>query len=1150
MRLRALELRGFKSFAEAVKLPLDARLIGIVGPNGCGKSNIADALRWIMGEQKNRLLRIEKADNLIFNGSQRRKPLPFAEVTLEVEDFSPELPRLTFTRRVYRTGESEYFLNNTPARLKDFLNYFWQVGLSPQSILDGGQVEALIQDRGGARRALIESLAGIERYHHHKKELLAELEKTQSALSQIENLLTELRQQIKTLTSQAEKVATYQKLKQAYRELLSAWISQELAAIAKAEAQHSEQNHTQEETFKVLRLEIEQLELRIQALEERYASLEDTSVEAAYETLRTEYQTILREESRFSERLKHLERQEREISEEKALRHRQREELHTEEQTFRQKQEALSTSYNEKQALLTTISSQLQTIQADLRKLESQARERAEQQRQLETEQRRLLNSRQTLEATMRPLVERLQQVEREQDSLQNALHTLTQERETNTEKLKALQQEFQTLQQHLQALTAYHSVLVREKDNLRQRLHQLQARLQGLKSQREGLEALLARNDGWPTYLIKLRELGIQFWRTEDIFFAEEEELPYLSLLLRIELPTLWVTNPSDAEVIHQFLQDKKEGIFAVRLYQPSKTQAGPAWLSKFQTLEGFEGLAEYLWGDVGWEGEAKPRQLSANRREMRLPDGRLYFLSETPTQHIGLPHRIRKLQVEEKRLSQHVAILRQEIGTIEQVLARLPLQAYRQKLETTRKATAQAEKDLSAVQIRLEETQKRQQALLQDAHQLTQKQAQITAELNALKPAIENIQQQLVALTAENDTLHQQTSALHQQYGQLQKTHQELRFAIVQIENELKSTENAQKLTLQQLNEVQKRLRTLAEKEASLKEELLRTQRELQILAERKLTLEPQIQNLSERLSSFRQQKKEIEAQLSTLRKDLSEKQHKKDSLQSAIARYEARQAELSQRKALLLQRLSVELELTPESLPAPPSQRLKSEEVERQLQRIKEQIAHLGELNFEAAATLESLIQRETEIVREKTDIEHTFSNLKQLLGSLDKEAQEKFLSTFEAVRQRFIQLFQGLFAEGDTCDMVLLHPQSPLTSEIEIIARPKGKRPISLQQLSGGEKALTALSLLFATFAVHASALCILDEADAALDDVNTHKFGQLLRRVSETTPVLVITHNKITMSYCERLYGVTMPEPGVSTVLAVDMETKPALAKAV
>ncbi|MCS7189721.1 MAG: AAA family ATPase, partial [Bacteroidia bacterium] len=199
MRLRSLELRGFKSFAEPTKIPLRASLIGIVGPNGCGKSNIAEALRWLLGEQKSKLLRIEKSDNLIFNGTQNRKPLPFAEVGLEIEDFSPELPVLSFRKRIHRDGEIEYFINENHSKLKEFLNYFWQIGITPQGIIDGNQVEAIIQDRGGARRSIIESLAGIEKYDYHKREVLVELEKATLALGQIENLLTEIKQQAEIL---------------------------------------------------------------------------------------------------------------------------------------------------------------------------------------------------------------------------------------------------------------------------------------------------------------------------------------------------------------------------------------------------------------------------------------------------------------------------------------------------------------------------------------------------------------------------------------------------------------------------------------------------------------------------------------------------------------------------------------------------------------------------------------------------------------------------------------------------------------------------------------------------------------------------------------------------------------------------------------
>jgi chromosome segregation protein len=235
----------------------------VIGPNGCGKSNIADAFRWLVGEQKNRLLRIEKADNLIFNGSARRKSLPYAEVSLEVEDFSSEMPRLVFTKRVHRGGDTEYLINNQPARLKDFLSYFWEMGLSPHSFLDGAQVEALIQDRGGARRALLESLAGIEKYHHQRKELLAEIEKTRQSLSEIDHLIAQLAQQIALLTQQAQRVEKYYTLKETYQNLLTQYIAGEVAYYRRQITQIAQEETNLTQTLQALEKEIEILRLQL-----------------------------------------------------------------------------------------------------------------------------------------------------------------------------------------------------------------------------------------------------------------------------------------------------------------------------------------------------------------------------------------------------------------------------------------------------------------------------------------------------------------------------------------------------------------------------------------------------------------------------------------------------------------------------------------------------------------------------------------------------------------------------------------------------------------------------------------------------------------------------------------------------------------------
>ncbi|MCX8113017.1 MAG: AAA family ATPase [Bacteroidia bacterium] len=1147
MRLRALELRGFKSFAERVKLPLDARLIGIVGPNGCGKSNIADALRWIMGEQKGKLLRIEKADNLIFNGSQHRKPLPFAEVTLEIEDFSPELPHLSFTRRVHRNGESEYFLNGTVARLKDFFQYFWQIGLTPQSILDGGQVEALIQDRGGARRALIESLAGIERYHHYKKELLTELEKTEAALSEIDRILAELRQQIQAFSAQAEKVAEYYKLKAAYRDLLSEWIAQELSSLSEAEKNLTKEAQSHQAALETLREEIEQLDERVRSMENKEGQLESQTLEGAYTTLRHELQSILQVEARLHERIRLLEQQITEVAEEKCLRLRQKTELVQEEESLRHKREAAEQILLEKREALSKALARLRQEEQRVNEIERGLREKSHDYRRMETLLMQLQRQKAETEAALHPLQERLRAIDKELQALRERRSYLLHEKENHQLQIHSLQAKHQEVQQTLRDLVTQRETLLAQRQSLSKQLQDVENRLQALKVERDTLEALLNRSDSWPSYLKQLRALGVDFWRTEDIFFAEGEALKRLGLLMRLLPPTLWVKHQEEAERIHTFLCTQKEGFLAVRMYK--NQEASPHSDSdKVQTLEGFEGLESYLWKQI-LGGHELPT-FSPDGPALILPDGRIYFFSDIPTQHIGLPHRIRRIEMEMSESEQALVDLQAEVHRIDQAVAGLPIAIHQREKETLTQALHTAEKALSITEARLDDVEQRRSSLIREQEQLMIKQSALLKKLETIEPQLTEAQTHFAALKTETQSMEAQQTQLRQAHAGLQKEAERLRLALMESENELKSTENAYKLILRQLEEVQKRLVLLGEREKITAQQLAEAKGELETCRQRKADLEPKLTELAHRLSALRKAQEEREQILTELRHRLVSKQREKESLQNTIWRLQNRLTEITQRRHLLIQRLTVEVELQPEELPPPPPRRLKSEEVESRLNLLKEKMYSLGELNFEAAAALEALKQREADILREKTDIAQTLTRLRSFLIELDKEAREKFLTALEAVRGQFTQLFQTFFSEGDTCDIVLLQPESPLTSDIDIIARPKGKRPLSLQQLSGGEKALVALALLFSAFAVRPSAICVLDEVDAPLDDVNAHKFGQLIRKMSAETPLMVITHNKITMSYCERLYGVTMPEAGVSTVLAVEMERASALAQAV
>lgn len=1151
MRLRSLELRGFKSFAEPVRLPFSARLIGIVGPNGCGKSNLADALRWIVGEQKTRLLRIEKADNLIFNGSARRKPLPFAEVSLEVEDFSPEWPHLVFTRRVYRGGDTEYLLNGNAVRLRDFFSYFWQMGLSAHGILDGGWVEALIQDRGGARRALLESLAGIERYHHHKKEVLAELEKTQQALSQVEVLLAQLHEQIQELSRQAKKVETYKSLKETYRSLLASWIAQELAQINKLEARQTEQQRLHESALVTLREEIHLLEKQLKDLQAQQEALDPTLIEATWRTLQGRHQALRQEESTLQERQAQLRAQVAQLEEERTYRQEQQNELSTEEATLLEQRTQREKAYEGSLQALSALQQQLDAIlnelgqrQALQASYEEKYRQAADTLIRLERQQQELSSRRETLTAQVHHLHE-------ESAALEARLQTLQEESARLKERQSMLQEAHTAAQRMLEMLVKEQGALAAEKTRLAGVMQKLQSKLEQVRLEKKATEEILIRAEGWPAYLSELRKQGVECWRTEDLFWAEEADRPVLSTLLRLEPPTLWVRSKEAAQQLDAYLSAQREGFLGVRVWAEASNPPAQGWLERVRVLPGFSGLAHHLWGDVetGETPQPNKRVVTPDGRRVYLADGCVYHLSPVQTAHIGLPHRLERLGLEERCFQLRVEYLRASLAALDEALGRLPLSRWQKRLQELTPSLREIEKALMTLEIQRQELARQKEALAARIENTARQIAALQEQMTGLASQIEEASSEQAVWAEARQALQAEIQALVERRETLQPQLTEARVQVARAENELKSLQKTARLISQQHEEVRKRLGWLAHRKETLEEQLSEIGRRLEALSQEGRQVASQLEHAEARLTEAKARKKELETKLAPLHTEVAQKRKHYQDHELALARLEAHQTEVRQKRAALEQRLVVELERKVTDLPTPAGPPLKSEEVEQRLFRLKEQIAALGELNFEALSTLEELRARQQTLLREKADVETTLSQLRSLLVALDREAQERFLHTFERVRHRFVELFQGLFAEGDTCDLVLVDPDKPLTSEIEILAQPKGKRPLSLHQLSGGEKALTALALVFATFAVRPSALCVLDEVDAPLDEYNSHKFGALLRRFSTDTPLLVITHNKTTMAYCEVLCGVTMPEPGVSTLLAVEMEPSSAAVSA-
>lgn len=1158
MRIQSLALRGFKSFADPVQLPLEQGLIGIVGPNGCGKSNIADALRWITGQPKSRLLRIEKSEELIFNGSARRKPLPYAEVSLEVANFSPEWPRLTFTRRVHRSGETEYLLNGTAARLKDFLTYFWQLGLSPQSILDGAQIEALIHDRGGARRALLESLAGIEKYHHQRRELLVEIEKTRQALTNLDSLLAELRKQILELKKQAGRVEKYYELKAQYRSLLERYIAGELAHYQKQLSSLSKEKEALEKELQAVAQEIDLRQSQLtseapQALREKLRISE-----AAYKTLSQSREQLTQEQARITERLSQLSAQLERLSEEALHRTRQRNELLDQQRQNSDNLKALQSQSLEIQMALEAALQELGRDQQALRQSQATLNSLREQEASLLQKLHLLRLEKQKRQTWQAALAKEQETLQKELVALQKTHSCLLEERAELERCLAESAKQLTEAQANYDRWLAEHQRLQQALEKARQAISQLEVQRRSLTSERQVLESLRKQAPDWPQWLRQLlARWSDQVFRLEEVFYAQEPDLPLLALLLRLEPPTLCIQKRDVLAELQKHLVCEKEGFFRILSpdFEPgpeAPTAAFPIesaqwWPNCLRALPGFERLAAALWGDV-WVLEKLPPTLPKGikafeqaTQQLHTPIGTVYHLGTLKTAHIGLPHRIAHLQKEETDLSTKRAKLEEELKATQAAIAALPIEAAAKTLQKAKEDKASLEKQLEIITHRLLDTQKgiehRQKRLAQLEAEAARHQAdlaQLEREEVAYQEATNRISQQAAQQASQQKSLEERLRTA-------QTGMQDLRYQAARLEERLKQEERHQKLIAQQLEEVRKRLAFITVEEERLQKQKAQTQARLEALAAELEHLTQQITDLEARQQQHRAALADLEKIHAQHQAALSSLMTQHQALHEKQSRLALRQAEYQAQIALLEQRLSVELEKPPQTLPLLEATRLKKEEVEAQLESLRQQMSRLGELNFEAKQSLDQHRERERTLDAEKRDIELTLSQLEQFLHHLDREAQTQFAQTFEAVRSAFVALFRQLFMGDDVCDLVLLDPANPLTSEIEILARPKGKRPLSIQQLSGGEKALTVLALLLATFSIRPSALCVLDEVDAPLDDHNAAKFGALLRHFSQNRQILVITHNKTTMSYCEMLYGVTMPEPGVSAILGVELE---------
>ena len=1180
MRLKRLELYGFKTFAEYTELLFPEGITAIVGPNGSGKSNLAEAILWVLGERSLRTLRSSQPQDLIFNGNSSRKPVGLAEVSLTIDNSQGWLPvefsEITVTRRLHRSGDSEYLLNRQPCRLKDIVNLFLDTGIGKHiSIITQTEVDAILSLRPEDRRSLLEEVAGIKKYRLRREEALRKLEQTEQNLLRLGDLMYGLELQLEPLAEQVARAQEYLRLEARAQELklgllikdctllerrrkrtleeladLDLRLSEAQAALAQAEA-------AEQETRRELSSQEEELAARQQALAELRAASERTEGEIALlqergQTLREREEALATAEAQQMRAMKRRERELRSLRQEQKRLQQAIAEREDNIAARRALARDLWETLEETQVTTTQQREELLRLTADLAAKERQWEERHTAQGNVTARRAALARERKRLRLAQQAAAEAEQRhlaaVAEAQQALQQAQETLRTLRQQETAA--------ETAQQRVRTRLAARQTALSE-GGARLRLLEEMARsyegfYRGVKTVLRGCEA---------------GRLSGRYQVVADLLSVPAEYEVALEAALGGSLQDIVTDTGEQAQAAIEYLKAQRGGratFLPLDLLTPPKV---PAVLRRLRGEPGVVGLGldlvtaspdcepvlRYLLArvvvvenlKVGLQVRKRvgpAAKIATLEGDLILPSGALTGGSRETKRPVLLGRR------------REIAELRAQMATLQDELQQLTAQeqALARQRETLHTALQEAEQTLNQRRQTLMEREKvllharhEQSRLQAEQERLQEEEAQLDAGAKEAAAALAVLKEDLAALRAERERLERQVQAAEENLAAQRQQAQDLASEIHAEQVELARLETS-------LDTVQERVQRLQHEKEREAQIAVERQEERESLRQQQRKVQRALRRQQGKLAAQREREEELVEALAAhraLREDLL--QRLSTTLEAARAAREQLQSLQQERHRIELRRAQIEADLAHwerqlaedyDGLTLTEARQRAREVPNRQaaveeLEALRAQMAAMGPVNLGAIEEQRRLQERLEFLREQQRDLEQARAKLKQVIAEIDATTKSSFLTTFRAVAREFNALFRRLFgADGDT-ELVLTTPEDLLNTGVEVIVQLPGKRRQNLLLLSGGERALTAIALLFAMLRVKPSPFCVLDEIDAPLDDANIGKFTQLLREFAQQSQFLVITHNKLTMEVCDTLYGVTMAEPGVSQVVS-------------
>lgn len=1172
MRLKSLEIKGFKSFADKTIVNFDDNITGIVGPNGCGKSNIVDSIRWVIGEQKISHLRSENLDSLVFNGSKTRSASGLAEVSLTFENTKNLLPTefstVTITRKFYKSGESEYRLNDVQCRLKDIQNLFMDTGVSTDSyaIIELGMVDDLIKDKENSRRRMLEQAAGISIYKTRKKEARQKLDATEQDLARIEDLLFEINNQLKSLESQAKKAEKYHEIKKDYRE-----ISIELAkaALEGFNLTYKELNEQHDvETDRKVRMEAEIASEEAALEQEKVAFIEKErqlqSMQHAFNELVQQVRSKENDKNLAAQRLEYLKERENNL----------REFLQKAEGQLKGIDESIAFTQlqvEEEGGRLENLAEQLQQLQNDV----AVKREALDEKRRLvdslrseyQHVQRQQFDAEKKVavaDTSVQNLQRLISQIEDERAQRDEERHRLDGERQVKEKELAIKKTDLEQLQQHQEQTKEQILQTQSLLDGLRNELAEETRKLDARKNEHDLLKSMIDSMEGYPDSVKFLHNNNN--WNhaspiLSDVLYVKEEYRTALENVLEPYLSYYVVNNLQEGLQAVRLLDENKKGkanfFLLDKINHREQGASGhslegalPA-LSVVEVDEKYRALAEHLLGNVYIADNEAALENSNGfvviERSGKYVKGK-YSLTGGSVgliegKKIGRVKNLEKLQEQIMAQDEVVEKLRAEIQTRHNEVIAFNEDLRENALRETEREIQQLTNQVFALQNKLENLQSMQATSHHRLEELQQNMEQTHQSVATVRSELLEYNEQLQAFGSKLAEADEQFKSVEAAYNEASQQYNEFNLNVTRQQskiNALKQELDFKNNQLQDLGQqISSNTTSLSDTSASIEQSsgaLKDIEEELLELVRRRANEEQILNEADQTYYNIRNQLNEKESELRHKIKDKEQVEHLLIAIKDKLN-------ELKLQLAGTRERLDVEFRIKLEDiLDEARNSETALEELQEKADRMKKRLENLGEVNPTAIEAFTEMKKRYEFIVEQKNDLVTAKDSLLKTIEEVEATANQKFLETFEMVRDNFRKVFKTLFTEDDQCDLVLDNPDNLAETGIDVFARPKGKRPTSLTQLSGGERTLTATALLFAIYLIKPAPFCILDEVDAPLDDANVGKFTNMIRQFSENSQFIIVTHNKTTMSTVDVIYGVTMQEPGVSKLVSVDFRT--------